>query len=42
MTRLRSNLDRRDGMYLKELVMVDFKSFKGEVRIPFGLSLIHI
>ena len=23
-------------MYLKELVMVDFKSFKGEVRIPFG------
>ena len=36
MTRLRSKLDRRDGMYLKELVMVDFKSFKGEVRIPFG------
>ncbi|MGB1845291.1 MAG: AAA family ATPase, partial [Candidatus Poseidoniaceae archaeon] len=36
MTGLRSNLDRRDGMYLKELVMVDFKSFKGEVRIPFG------
>ncbi|MEC7110852.1 MAG: AAA family ATPase, partial [Candidatus Thermoplasmatota archaeon] len=29
-------MDRRDGMYLKELVMVDFKSFKGEVRIPFG------
>jgi chromosome segregation protein len=23
-------------MYLKELVMVDFKSFKGEVRIPLG------
>ena len=23
-------------MYLKELVMGDFKSFKGEVRIPFG------
>ena len=36
MRRLRSNADWRDGMYLKELVMVDFKSFKGEVRIPFG------